>query len=116
MGFGDVNVRLDFDTERIMAKIEESRREADFALGNQVLKDSNIYCKEDTGTLKRSAIVNSSDDLTTVQWVEPYAATQYELPAAVPDPNPLASSKWFEKAKDAYLPDWISTYERNMKG
>lgn len=48
MGFGDMNFRLDFDTERIMAKIEASRRMADFALGNQVLKDSNIYCKVDT--------------------------------------------------------------------
>lgn len=111
----DIHVHFEFDTTRIMAKMEESNREAAFALGSRVLEDSNIYCKEDMGTLKRSAMVNSSDDMTTVQWVEPYAAHQYDLPSASPDPNPLASSKWFEKAKDVYLSDWISTYDKALK-
>lgn len=110
-----MGITIDFDTRKIAAKIEGQSHKAEFALGSQVLKDSNLYCKEDAGTLKESAIVNSSNDLTTVQWTEPYAALQYKLLATRLDKNPLASPEWFEKAKDAYLSDWINIYEKVLK-
>ncbi len=106
---------VNFDPAAIMARIEKQRARADFALGTQVLTDSNFYCKQDTKMLIDSSIINSSEDLTLVQWVTPYAREQYYRPAARKDKNTNAAWKWFETAKAAHLPEWIKIYENVLK-
>ena len=108
--------RDDFDEAAIMATIEQRRSKADFAMGVQVLTDSNYYCKWDTKTMILSSLINSSDDLTTVQWVTPYAHKQYYLPAARRDLNPNATWKWFETAKANHLPQWVQIYKNVIGG
>ena len=110
------DVNINFNTTAIMAEINGQKQKANFAVGVQVLTDSNIYCKRDTKALMLSAIVNSSADLTTVQWTEPYASRQYYLPAARKDINPNATFKWFETAKSMYLTDWVRIYNNVMGG
>lgn len=110
------NVNIRFNEAAIMAEIDGQRQKANFAMGVQVLEDSNIYCKRDTKALILSSMISSSDDLTTIQWVTPYANRQYYLPAARKDINPNATWKWFETAKSMYLSDWIGIYNNVLKG
>ena len=107
---------VNFDKNAIMATIEGLKQKANFAMGVQVLTDSNVYCKWDTKTMINTSIINSSDDLTTVQWVTPYAHKQYYLPAARKDLNPNASWKWFETAKANHLPQWVQIYKNVIGG
>lgn len=108
-------VSVDFDPAAVMARIETQRARADFALGTQVLTDSNFYCKQDTKMLIDSSIINSSDDLTLVQWVQEYAWEQYYRPAARKDKNENATWKWFETAKAAHLTEWTKLYNNVLK-
>ena len=107
---------VNFDEHAIMATIEGLKQKANFAMGVQVLTDSNVYCKWDTKTMINTSIINSSDDLTTIQWTEPYSEIQYYLPAARKDMNELATWKWFETAKSNHLRQWVQTYKNVMKG
>lgn len=106
------NVNIRFDESAIMAQINGQKQKANFAMGVQVLEDSNFYCKRDTKALILSSMINSSDDLTTIQWVTPYASRQYYLPAVRKDINPNATWKWFETAKAAHLSDWLTIYDK----
>ncbi len=109
-------ISVDFDPAAIMARINKKKSRADFALGTQVLTDSNFYCKEDTKTLIDSSIINSSDDLTLIQWTQyDYARLQYYLPAARKDKNPNATWKWFETAKANHLKEWIKLYGKALR-
>ena len=65
-GFSSV-CSVDFDEHAIMATIEGQKQKANFAMGVQVLTDSNYYCKWDTKTMINSTLINTSDDLTTIQ-------------------------------------------------
>ncbi len=108
-------VSVDFDPAAVMARIKKKKTRADFALGTQVLTDSNFYCKQDTKALIDSSIINSSDDLTFVEWTQGYAWRQYYLPAARKDKNENATWKWFETAKAAHLREWLKAYENALK-
>ena len=99
-----------------MATIDGQKQKANFEMGVQVLIDSNYYCKWDTKTMINSSLINSSDDLTTIQWVTPYAEKQYYLLAARKDMNPNATWKWFETAKSNHLRQWIDTSKNVLGG
>lgn len=105
-----VNINISFDPGDVIMRSGAACDEARFDLTNQVLKDSNYYCKRDSGTMIKSALTNSLPEQGIVQWVTPYASYQYDYPYAYTGENPHALPKWFNVAKAYHLSEWIDTY------
>lgn len=94
-----------FDENRVKTKIENKVEKAQYQLTQQVIKDSNLYCPQDVGTLQDSAILGSSNDEAI--WDIEYAKRQYyEDNNKSKDKNPRASYKWFEVAKANFKKQW----------
>ncbi|XLP25991.1 minor capsid protein (plasmid) [Bacillus toyonensis] len=110
-----VNVRV--DTHQIESKVMEATQKAQFALDEQVLKDSNFYAPEDTTELKRSGVRHSRPGEGHVGWDTPYARRLYYNPQYnfSHDVNVNAQGLWFEAAKAAHTEDWKRIVEQTMK-
>lgn len=107
------DIRIDFNVDDVMMRSGAACDEARFDLANQVLKDSNFYCKRDSGTMIESALTDSLPEQGIVQWVTPYASYQYEYPYASTSQNPHARSEWFDAAKSFHLNEWIDVYRES---
>lgn len=99
-----MKVKLRFPTGKINKKLAAITEKAQKIVDAQVLKDSNYFCKEDTGDLIRSG---NNPKPGIVEWDESYARKQYYLLAASTDKNPNAVYKWFEKAKSLHMETWV---------
>lgn len=111
-----VNFTVNFSPRDIMQRFDRNLERALFNTAEQIIKDSNFYCKEDTGTLKDSALSNSRPEDGVIMWATPYAARQYGYPGAHTDKNPNARAKWFEAAADTRMQDWITVFDRSYRG
>lgn len=111
-----VDVSIEIDPNSIMAQIRPNKGLASAALTEQVLKDSNYYCKEREHTLINSAVMHSDPDEGIVQWVTPYARYQYYYPPTRHEVNPNATMEWFETAKAAHLDEWVRLYANLYTG
>lgn len=110
-----VNIRV--DAPAIEGKVIEATQKAQFALDQQVLKDSNFYIPKDTGELERSGIRFSRPGEGHIEWNTPYARRlywnpQYEFST---DVNPNARGVWFEEAKARHVTDWARIVENEIK-
>lgn len=102
-----VEIKVKINEAQIQRKIDNGASRAQIALDNQVLKDSNYYCPQDTGNLRKSAILSSVLGSGLITWRTPYARAQYYgLPNKSLIPNPNARVKWFEVAKSKNLKNW----------
>lgn len=114
-----MSVAFDFDVSKIMGDIEAANKAALVKMGQQILADSNYYCKLDQGTLIASS-QNSDLENGVVSWDTPYVRRQYYLENAHTDKNPNAQMMWFHKAKDIHGDQWNTIYrkafEKAMKG
>ena len=106
----EARIQIDFNARDVMARSRTGCDAAQFDVANQVLIDSNFYCKRDTGMLIESAIINSLPEQGIVQWVTPYAAMQYSNPATRTEINPNAAPEWFDVAKRNHCRQWIDVY------
>lgn len=115
-----MSVTFNFNVPEIMGNIEAANQEALVVLGQQVLADSNYYCKLDQGMLISSSQNSSDLESGSIVWDTPYAQRQYYFENAHTDKNPNAQMMWFHKAKDVYGGDWNKVYkkafEKAMKG
>lgn len=100
-----------FDVDGILDSVEQANREAIAIMGEQVLADSNYYCKLDQGMLIASSQNNSDLENGAIVWDTPYAQRQYYLESAHKDKNPNAQMMWFHKAKDVYGEQWFTVYK-----
>lgn len=134
-----------FNVPEIMGKVEAASQEALAIMGEQVLMDSNYYCKLDQGMLVASSLVGTTVSFSdcnlpeptdlelpncegsnlesgVITWDTPYAKRQYYLENAhtYKDKNPNAQMMWYEKAKDIHGKQWLTVYkkalEKAMKG
>lgn len=93
---------------KIKADISGALKSAQAPLDAMVLQDSNYFVPIKTGTLQKSAIINTRLGSGEVKWVTPYARRHYynyEKPEHQINPN--ACSKWFEAAKARRLDKWV---------
>ncbi|PFE42506.1 minor capsid protein [Bacillus cereus] len=112
-----IRVNVQVDTAQIESNVMRATEKAQFALDEQVLKDSNFYAPEDTTELKRSGVRFSRPGEGRVGWNTPYARRLYYNPQYnfSKDLNPNAQGLWFEVAKAAHLVDWKRITEQTMK-
>ncbi|MGE7864531.1 minor capsid protein [Bacillus mobilis] len=112
-----IRVNVQSDTSLIERKVLEATKKAQFALDQQVLKDSNYYIPKDTGELERSSIRFSRPGEGHIEWNTPYARRLYWNPQYnfSTDTNVNAQGLWFEAAKAAKLDDWVRIVEQKTK-
>ena len=100
-------VRIQINENSIQAKIDNAWESGLEMLSSQILRDCNMYCKEDTGMLIMSSYIHSRLKEGLLIWQTPYAARQYyEIPTAYKDVNSNASWRWCEVAKQNHLAEW----------
>lgn len=100
-------VRIEINENSIKAKIDNTWKNGLEMLSSQILRDCNMYCKEDTGMLIMSSYIHSRLQEGLLIWQTPYAARQYyEIPTAYKDVNSNASWRWCEVAKQNHLAEW----------
>ena len=100
-------VRIQINENSIQSKIDNIWESGLEMLTSQILKDCNMYCKEDTGMLIMSSYIHSRLKEGLLIWKTPYAARQYyEIPTAYHDVNSNATWRWVEVAKQNHLAEW----------
>ena len=100
-------VRISIDENSIKATIDNKWENGLAMLSSQILRDCNMYCKEDTGMLIMSSLIHSDLKHGRLVWNTPYAARQYyEIPTANTDVNSQATWRWCEYAKKLHISDW----------
>ena len=106
----EIDAKIDFDVSKLKGKTQADMLRRQKILDAMVLRDSNLFCPMDTGTLQRSAVIHTVIGSGQVEWHTPYAAQQYYNWRGGKDSrnrNPRATSKWFETAKARYLDKWL---------
>lgn len=102
-----MSVRIEINENTIRAKIDNAWESGLEMLSSQILKDCNLYCKEDTGMLIMSSYIHSELKKGRLVWNTPYAARQYyEIKTAHTDVNSQAVWRWAEYAKQLHVADW----------
>ncbi|QWG42893.1 minor capsid protein (plasmid) [Bacillus mycoides] len=112
-----IRVNVQSDIGMIENKVLEATNKAQFALDQQVLKDSNYFIPKDTGELERSSIRFSRPGEGHIEWNTPYARRNfYGVNFNFShDINPNATSLWFEHAKARNVTDWARLVEETIK-
>ena len=110
------NVKTALNSAEIKADLEATTRQVQAPLDALILQDSNFFCPIKTGTLQKSAIINSRIGSGELVWRTPYARRQYYEYSKPPyQPNPNACGKWFEAAKARWLKKWVRFVNERIK-
>ena len=110
------NVKTALNSAEIKAELEATTRQVQAPLDALILQDSNFFCPIKTGTLQKSAIINSRLGSGELVWKTPYARRQYYEYSKPPyQPNPNACGKWFEAAKARWLEKWVRFVNERIK-
>lgn len=110
------NVKTALNSAEIKADLEATIRQVQAPLDALILQDSNFFCPIKTGTLQKSAIINSRLGTGELVWRTPYARRQYYEYSKPPyQPNPNACGKWFEAAKARWLEKWVRFVNERIK-
>ncbi len=110
------NTTTVLNSAAIKADVEAQTRQVQAPLDALILSDSNYFCPLKTGTLQKSAIINSRIGSGELVWRTPYARRlyyEYEKPAHQANPN--ACSKWFEAAKARFYDKWVRFVNEHLK-
>ncbi|EOP10450.1 minor capsid protein [Bacillus cereus] len=112
-----IRVNVQSDTGMIESKVLEATQKAQFALDQQVLKDSNYFIPKDTGELERSSIRFSRPGEGHIEWNVPYARKIYYGVnfSFSKDSNINSSALWFEEAKAKNVTDWAELVKNTIK-
>jgi len=96
-----INVKVNVDEKKINNGIVRQLDKAQFALDQEVLKDSNFYIPARDFYLRDSGVTHSRIGEGLVSWQTPYARRLYYNPQYnfSKDKNPHARGLWFEAAK-----------------
>ena len=116
-----IDILVDFDVSNCLHVLQSCCAAGTIALADAVRSDCNPYVPYDTGTLCESAFIQETEDpcLRYVIWDTPYASAVYygdeKGVTFHKEVHPLASARWFERAKCAFAAAWQDTVEREMK-
>lgn len=93
-----MGVKITFDKDSVIKRIKSATEKGQGLMAQQALKDSNFYCKQDSGDLIASSIKSSNFKKGVLVWNSVYARKQYYIKTASKDKNPNASEMWAHKA------------------
>ena len=102
-----MTVDIKLNTIEIEAQLEKQKQKAQKLLDHMVLRDSDKYAPDKSGTLRKKGfdtVLGSG----LVIWNVPYAKEVYHAggtPRQLKNPN--ARRKWFEVAKSRFRDKWV---------
>lgn len=108
-------VKVTLDKSVVMAKVLSASEKATAIVANELLKDANYYCREDTGELIKSSIRASQPEEGKLIWDTPYAKQMYYAGSPSKDTNPNASLLWAQKAADENREQYIEMAQKVIK-
>ena len=108
-------VKIIRNNTAIKARVANGEKRMVSALTEQVVKDSNIFCRQDQGTLMSSALIASQPERGLAIWNTAYAKRVYYTGTPSTDVNPNASLMWVEKARSAYGDEWEKLAQKTFK-
>lgn len=109
------SVKIMTDKSRIAQRINAGASATRIAVTNQVIEDSNYYCRQDQGMLIDSSLIASEPEKGLAIWDTPYAQKTYYTGKPSKDVNPNASLMWCEVAKQAHGGDWEKIADKAFK-
>ena len=107
-------VRVENNISDFIKRFEKASKQARFEVANQILNDSNLYVREDTGALKRSISSGSNLAQGIIGWDTPYAKRVYYLGTPSTDRNPNASLMWVQVARARHGKEWVDFLARKL--
>lgn len=104
-----------FDKASVALKISEAIDSSVFILGQQVLKDSNLYCPEDQETLKKSSEIASvhKKNVFYAAWDTEYARHQYYYGKNFT--KKTAHKMWAHYAKAKHNKEWQALLQTELR-
>lgn len=110
------NVKTSLKENSIKTDLSGKIKQVQAPLDSLILQDSNYFCPIKTGTLQKSAIINSRIGSGELVWRTPYARRlYYEYERPTHQANPNACAKWFEAAKARWLEKWARFVNERIK-
>lgn len=105
----DIDIKININENEIGKRIDKRLDSAQFALDEQVLKDSNTFIPAREWYLRNSGSLHSRIGEGLIAWQTPYARRLYYNPQFnfSKDENPNAQGLWYEVAKARFGDDWI---------
>ena len=100
---------------QVKARIDGAMQPAIAALTEQVIADSNEFCRVDTGALADSTLRASEPQKGRAVWDTPYARRAYFTGSPSRDKNPSAALMWVEKARSQYGNEWEKLANKQFK-
>lgn len=112
-----IKIKVNVNISDIQPKLDKAIEKAQFALDQQVLKDSNNYIPLDESTLMESSLLFSRPGEGHIGWQTPYARRLYYNPQYnfSTDKNPNAQGLWFEAAKARHLVNWQKLVKKTIE-
>ncbi|OEH53124.1 minor capsid protein [Oceanobacillus sp. E9] len=109
-----IDVKVDFDKNKVNKKLDNALGFGQFVLDNQVLKDSNYYIPMRSKNTRDSGITHSKIGNGEIRWVTPYVReiyfnSNYNFSK---DINPNARGLWFEAAKAEKIKQWLDEAQK----
>lgn len=97
------------------ATIGAMQQKALYAATSQALDDCNFYVPVRNWFLRNSSYGASDVENGHLVWRTPYARRRYYEPANLSKhPNPNASLRWAEVARDNHLDDWAKIAQKAL--
>jgi len=110
------HLRIRFDAQEAIRRMQARQKDAMPILSKQVLDDCNRYARDDTGRLIQSAYGASDFAGGRLIWRTAYARRVYYTGRPSTRVNGAASLRWCEKAKATHLAQWESLAQRTVGG
>ena len=108
-------LKVTHDKAAITRKVQAAADKSVRVVTEQVVKDSNYYCRQDQGTLIASSQTASDYAKGLAVWDTPYAKRVYYTGVPSKDVNQNASLQWCEKARSAHQNDWREMAQKALR-
>lgn len=127
-----IQTRVTFDKAAAITRIKAANDNALTYMGNQALKDANIFVPRDQGFLERSSLTSSDfraeNGSFRMRWTEPYSRYLWHGlvmygnpldrtygPTEITYTKALARKEWAKHAKEVYGDDWKRVYQNALR-
>lgn len=110
-----MGITVKFDRNATVMRLENASKSAIFLTATQALKDSNYYCKMQSGDLINSSIRSSDLANGLLIWDTVYAQMQYYLDSTWKNTNPNAQKMWAHKAYSVNKDKWQEIMQAEFK-
>lgn len=111
------NVRVEFDTAKLMNRFKMNEKKAHAILDTQVMKDTDKFVRFRTGMLARSVQLATTIGSGKVIYDTPYAQRAYysEDSYVTKDVHPKATAKWLEHSKEENMKTWTDIVRKILR-